>query len=436
MRGFTLVDVLVGAALASIIFIGIFGSFQLGFRVVRQTEMRIVAANIANEEMEMLRNLAYEDVGTVGAVIPYAEGTLEESKVVNRNDLDYDIETKVKYVIDPVDGVGGAEDTCPYDYKRVQVKAVWNGIPSGEVVFITDIAPDNLNEECLQDGGILKVNAFDAHGAMIVSPLIEILNPVNESVVDSATPDSGYHYFPLESGTYKIVVSKGNYSMSRTYGEDEITTPDKPHMDLEEGAMEEISFSIDRVSQISINTLTRVMIEGEEEVVPIRNVEFSLRGGKVVGWDSYSDPVYKYDQLLSTDATGGWSLLDMEWDNYYFSINPSTGLVLEEMTQPVEVAPNSTVDVDLYLTTERSLIVHVKDQSTDEPIFSSDVELENVGLTYLETRFTDEDGNAFFIPLEGATYNIQVAAPGYVEFNGTVPVTGNNTKIIILERIE
>ena len=66
MRGFTLIDVLVGITLMVIFFAGIFGLYQLGLKVVAQSENRIVATAIANEYLEMARNLPYADVGVQG----------------------------------------------------------------------------------------------------------------------------------------------------------------------------------------------------------------------------------------------------------------------------------------------------------------------------------------------------------------------------------
>ena len=56
-NGFTLVEVLVGTFLILIVFLGIFGAYQLGLRVVGQSRNQIVATAIANQEIENIRNL-------------------------------------------------------------------------------------------------------------------------------------------------------------------------------------------------------------------------------------------------------------------------------------------------------------------------------------------------------------------------------------------
>jgi len=438
-NGFTLIDVLIGSFLVSIIFVGIFGVFQLGFRVVAQGENRIVATNIANEKMEIIRTIPYASVGVIGAELPYVAGELAGEETINRNGRDYIVETKVKYIIDSADGLGAPEDVCPYDYKRVQVKVAWSGFWGGDVVFLTDIAPGNLAEECSETGSVLGLTVFDAYGVLIDTPLMKIIDPTSGEIIDSATPSGGRYYFPLSPGYYKAVVSKDGYSSARTYGDDEIIIPENPHPRLEEGEVVEIGFSIDRLSAFSVNTVSRIGAGEEEEIVPVGNVEFNLRGEKIIGYNGEEEPVYKYSKLHITDASGHIDISDMEWDDYFFSIDPQTNLVLEEISpspQPVALAPDTLLAVDLFVRAEDLLLVKVEDAETQEPIFSAEVELYNESLLYNETQDTNEKGETYFIPLEPATYNFSVAAPGYNPLEGTVSVSGVSTKIIQLERIE
>lgn len=438
-EGFTLIDVLVGAALASIVFVGLFGAYQLGFRVVRQTERRIVAANIANEEMEKVQGMSYENIGVLGASLPFADGTLSGDKTVTRNGVDYSVNSTVKYIIDELDGVAEPDDSCPYDYKRVQVKVIWGGVFGGEAVFITDLSPADLNEECLETGGILKVGAIDAYGQTIISPLIEVFDATTGETVDSATPDNGQHYFPLTEGSYQVSVSKSSYSSFRTYGTDEVAIPENSHLEVVEGSTTPITAAIDLLSQLSVDTLTRVQTDEGEEIVAVPNVEFSLRGDKLIGWDAEEEPVYKYEENLNSGQAGNIYLSDMEWDDYIFSIAPTTGFILEETDpapQPIELAPDTILEMDLYVATDYSLSVNVEDSQTGESVFSAGVTLSQSGLGYSEIQYTNEKGNTLFIPLEQAVYDIEVAAPGFNPYTSTVTITGNNQIDILLERVE
>lgn len=433
--GFTLIDVLVGSFLASLIFVGIFGAFQFGFWAFRQGEARIVATNIANARIEEIRNLEYGAVGTIGASLPYAEGGIVPQEAVERNGVAYNLETSIKYIVDDTDGVGMPEDECPNDYKKAEVVVSWSGIFGGEAVFVTDIAPEDLAEECVQAGGVIRIRAFNSHGEMVFSPLIEIFEAETEIFIDSASPDTGEHYFPLSPNTYKVVVGKEGYSTARTYGEDEVASPEKPHILLSEGEVEEMAFSIDYLSDFIINTLSE--IEEETKIVAVPGVEFGLRGEKIIGRDGDEEPVYKYEESFLSDSSGYVNVLDLEWDNYNFWVDPALGLNLvktEPEPQPIGLAPDTVQEVDLFVQAENSLLIKVEDLETTGPVFAADVRLFKTG--YDKSQFTDESGETYFLPLEITTYSIEAEAPGYNPATGAVLVSGYTTRTIQLERVE
>lgn len=253
-RGFTFIDVLVGIGLMVVVFSGILGAYQLSIKTVAQSKNKIIATAIAQGEIEKIRNLPYQSIGTVGAELPYAEGSLESSTSTEINNVVYAIERKIKYIADSADGL---TDSCPNDYKVVEAKVSWAGRFPGNIKLVSNVSPENLSQECETGGGILSASVFDAYGNMVLSPIIEVFNASDNSLVDSVTPFTGQHNFPLATSTYKVVVSKGeSYSSERTYGISEIAAPLKPHPIVLGGQLTEISFSIDKVSGFSVNTLS------------------------------------------------------------------------------------------------------------------------------------------------------------------------------------
>jgi hypothetical protein len=272
----------------------------------------------------------------------------ESSEVVTRNNIDYALETRVKYIVDEADGLASPDDPCPNDYKRMRVTVSWGGVFASEISLSADVFPENLGEECSETGGILSISVFDAFGIMVDSPLIEIFDPVSGERIDLATPSDGSYYFPLSPNTYKVVVSKSGYSEERTYGTDEIAIPEKPHPIVLEGEVTEMGFSIDQLSSFSVSTVSIV----EEETVAAPNITFNLRGDKLIGYDDNEEPVFKYSQDLTTDSQGELNIDGLEWDSYTFSIDPATGLDLvdtDPSPQPIDLLPNSFVHVTLML---------------------------------------------------------------------------------------
>jgi len=258
-KGFTLIEVLVGSALMLIIFIGIFGAFRLGMKMIGLSKNKTTATAIANQKLELIRNLPYDSVGISGG---YPDGVLQAVTSTIRNNTQFNIQTKVDYVVDSSDGVGEPEDSCPNDYKRAQITVAWSGQFGGSLSMVSNIVPKNIVEECAVVGGVLSVSVFDAFGVMIDSPLIEIKDPVSGNVITSASPVSGGHLFSLPAATYRIVISKAGYSREQTYGSGEmyqgheIITPENPNPIVIEGRLVEKSFSIDKLSTFLVETLS------------------------------------------------------------------------------------------------------------------------------------------------------------------------------------
>jgi type II secretory pathway pseudopilin PulG len=226
--GFTLVEVIIGVALMLIVFSGIFGAYRLSLKVVGLSKDKVVATAIANSQIEKIRNLPYASVGTLGAVLPQVSGTLDRMATETLDGENFTITTSVEYVIDPADGTG-ASDPCNWDYKSVSVIVYWSGPYAGSVAISTIVAPKSVVEEtqtCLaQPGGVLTVTVFDSHGLIVATPLISIYNIGGSIFYGSATPTTGIYSFPLAAGTYRVVVTKDGYTTARSYGTNEIATP-------------------------------------------------------------------------------------------------------------------------------------------------------------------------------------------------------------------
>jgi len=255
-KGFTLIEILVGIALMVIIFLGLYGAFHLGLKVVGQSKAKVTAISLANQKMEEIRNLPYNDIGTIGGIPP---GVLPETETIVRNSIKYTIKTTVLYVDDPFDELAPI-DTLPTDYKRAKVKVSWEGYFGGEVVLVTDIAPKGVETET--GGGTLKILVFNSQGEGVPQADIHIVNNQVSPSIDATYQSDDWGSLiiagaPTSTEAYQITVTKGGYSQDRTYGRDEVANPLKPHATVFEGQITEISFSIDKMSTFSIETRAR-----------------------------------------------------------------------------------------------------------------------------------------------------------------------------------
>lgn len=259
-KGFSLIETIIGVALLLVAFLGIFGAYQLGLKVIGQSKARIIAIALANQKIESARNLSYENIGTVGGIPP---GAILETEIIVRNNITFTVKTAVIYIDDSFDGLVPA-DALPNDYKRAKVKVSWGGLFGGDVVLITDITPKGL--ETTVGGGNLLITVFNASGLAVPQADIHLVNSSTTPPIDVnyQTNNEGKYLVagaPADVANYKIIVSKSGYSSARTYGTEEIANPQKPHATVIEGELTQTSFSIDRLSSFSINTLSQFGLE-------------------------------------------------------------------------------------------------------------------------------------------------------------------------------
>ncbi len=102
-RGMTLIDVLVGSALVLIIFYGLMGMLRASISVSALAKARAGAASLAQSQMEYLRGISYDSLGTVGGI---PAGVVPQTKTEVLNNETYTIYTYIQYVDDPADGIG------------------------------------------------------------------------------------------------------------------------------------------------------------------------------------------------------------------------------------------------------------------------------------------------------------------------------------------
>lgn len=113
-RGFTLVETLVGAVVLSLLAVAVYQSYAVVIATTIASRSKIAATLLANEAVEIMRNLPYTDV----AIAP--GGKVPADQMVTRDGTSFGVHTTIQSVDDPYDGMAPS-DTSPADYKRVQV---------------------------------------------------------------------------------------------------------------------------------------------------------------------------------------------------------------------------------------------------------------------------------------------------------------------------
>lgn len=289
-QGLTLIEVLISLVILAIISIGLYSLYTYTLKVINDNRARTGAVAIAEQRLEMIRNMPYNDVGTIGGI---PSGTITASEEIDLNNFIYTATSYVRYIDDPFDGLlGEPGETLNADYKQVEVQVSWRS-PFGtrSVDLSTIVAPRGI--ETVEGGGTLKISVFDADGQPVPLANVHIENnmvapPIS---VDHQTGVSGILLLPgtpesIEN--YSVTVTKDGYSTEQTCPTKSGTpnpicpvsiandTPTKPHLSVYEGELTEEGFTIDRVGTLNIYTISKGLADNWE--ISVEEIEDDKTG--------------------------------------------------------------------------------------------------------------------------------------------------------------
>src|SRR3989338_6915849 len=122
--GQVLLSILISIAVFAILTRAIFTLVASSFDLINFNRARITARHLAQEKIELVRNLAYSNVGTLEGIPP---GILLQEENVLRNGLNFVVKTSITYIDDDFD-LTAPDDTDPEDYKRVRIEVSLEGL--------------------------------------------------------------------------------------------------------------------------------------------------------------------------------------------------------------------------------------------------------------------------------------------------------------------
>lgn len=377
-KGFTLIEILVSVAILATVLAGVYAVIIYVFKLSYISRVRILETQIANEYIEIIRNLAYENVGTVGGV---PSGNWPATTTTLRNGITFSVNTTIRNADDPYDGtIGGSpNDASPADYKIVEVGVTCVSCTGGQIApqFLTArVAPKGL--ESASQNGALFIKVFDASGISVsgatvhitnnkVTPNIDITDTTNGNgdlqIIDTATSTEGYN----------ITVTKNGYTSDYTVAASESNpNPVKPPATVTTQMVTNISFSIDKVSAVNLSTINA-------QCAAISGITFNVSGSKIIGTNP---SIFKYSQNVTTNGSGEYALNNLEWDTYAFNMfNGSYDVGGTIPTLPLFLFPDTTQNLAVILKphTSNSLLVTVKDSGTKLPLSGVTITLTRNG---------------------------------------------------------
>jgi type II secretory pathway pseudopilin PulG len=447
--GFTLVETILGLVVMTIMVLAVTQLFISNLKTVTLGKARAISLSLANEQMEYLRDLPYQNVATLGGAI-YPPGTIPDSQTVSRGGYTFTLKTEVTYVDDPYDGyitcpcstgpaAGKPKDLNPADYKKSQVSVYLKS--NGQLV--SQITSDFAGKaaETASNTGILSVKVIDASGAAVANANVHIKNTTPNPDVDITTttdnqglvvipnlpPDSGNRYF--------VTASLPGYSSDYTEAEPNGTpTAVELNPNVLVQQITGITMAIDRTSTLAVHVV-------DTSGNPLSSKIIQITGAKALEKNGSSVSLYKYSQPSTTDGSGDITLANMEWDSYSFTPPSGYYLVSVSPLAPVALSPNGSLSTTVMLSTSStyprvSTFTPVIGQTGTSAIAlkftgtnllgSSTVTLKKSGQSdIIATGVSSQSGNTIL----NATINLTGAATGNWDVvvsnaNGTVTQTG------------
>jgi type II secretory pathway pseudopilin PulG len=451
--GFTLIEALVLLFIFALITVVFYQTFSIGTRSILEAKNRVGAVELANEKMEILRNLDYDAIGTKkwnGSAYAYGipPGDILEDENVSVNTHSYHVHTFVQYVDDPLDGkITGTSpiDSVPNDYKRVRIEVSWGDEgPDQSVALVSTFSPTGV--ETGASGGTLSLNVLDNTGAGIGQATVHIANNAVSPAVDLTTQtDSSGNILlpatPAANQSYVISVSKAGYYATTTYPPYPASPfdPVDVHGSVVEAAFNQKTMITDRMAQLTLATKDPFGAD-------LPNIAFRLEGGKKIGDATDTAlPVYDFSQDLDSGSGSDVSLSDRSSGNYVVTLSDTDRYRLlrlstnESAVDGFSLLPGVSADVVMTVADKEvpAVLVTVADQASGVPVEGASVHLTNGTLPYDETVQTDRYGQAYFPTaspgLTAGDYDVSVTAAGFSDYDGSVTVgSGLATKSVEL----
>lgn len=291
-------DVVIGTALVLVIFVALVGLLRSSLQIASLAKTRSIATSIAESQLEYVRALSYDQVGTQGGI---PAGPVAQNATTTVNGISFPVHTFIAYVDDPADGTGaGDSDGILTDYKVIKVSVSYfaNG-RTQSVNLVSRYAP--LGFETTAGGGTLQVNVVNAAGTGVPGATVHIVNSSVSPAIDLSTFSnaSGIVFLPgaPTSTQYQVFVSKNGYSSAQTYARDTNNqNPNPGYLTVVSNQTTTGTFAIDLLSTLAVNTY-----------LPIATYTFDDTFSSSANIASLSNTVVSSGIILASNA-GGYQL--------------------------------------------------------------------------------------------------------------------------------
>ena len=410
-----------------------------------ESKNRLGALALANEKMEIIRNLKYDSIGTQSGI---PSGNIPQNEDVTVNGKAYHVTTFIQYIDDSLDGIALADTNgITNDYKRVKITISWKGANniSQEIFLVSRFVPPGIEKAV--SGGTLFINVVNnVNGSTVGVPqsTVHIVNnnvsPAVNITVD--TDNSGNLIFPGAKASvlkYQITLTKSDYETVTTIDPNSVTyVPTDQNATVIDKGLTQKTITQNKLANLKVTT--RDYLNNS-----LPNVNFHITGGRALGTNNKVNPyvtIYNIDQDSVTNSSG-----EKDFNNISpgpFSLTPKGSLsgytFVTTDPAPTAVSPpvlsaggSLTIKMKFAANNVNALIVKVTSKKSGSIITGAQVKLTNAS-GYDQTVTTLGDGIAFFpldtTPLVAGSYTVLVKATGFKDNSSSITVSNLTTSSV------
>ncbi len=257
-QGFGLIDVIVGIALMLVLFLALFGVLRASLMLSTLAKAKAAAVELASTQMEYLRGLSYDAIGTVGGI---PAGTVPQTATSTVDGVTYVTHTFIEYYDDPADGLG-VNDTngITTDYKIGEVTVTYAiGDLAKSIVLVSNFAPPGI--ESTTSGGTLSLHVVNASGAGVGGASVHIVNASTSPAIDFTTFSNSNGFVTIggaaTSSEYQVYVSRAGYSSAQTYARtSQNVNPNPGYLTVTMNQTTSATFAIDALASLTLSTFS------------------------------------------------------------------------------------------------------------------------------------------------------------------------------------
>ncbi|HUY05313.1 MAG TPA: carboxypeptidase-like regulatory domain-containing protein [Candidatus Paceibacterota bacterium] len=358
LTGFSLIDVIVGVALLLVVFLALFSILRASLALSTLTKAKSAAVELASTQMEYMRGISYDALGTVGGI---PAGTITQYATSTVDGVPYTTHTFVEYADDPADGTG-ANDTngITTDYKIGEVTVSYSiyGLAKS-VSLVSNFAPPGI--ETSTGGGTLSLHVVDAGGADLGGASVRVVNDTLSPAVDFTTFTNTAGLVTIDgaatSSAYQIYVSRAGYSSAQTYAHTaQNVNPTPGYLTIVKNQTTSATFAIDQLATLTLSSFalatTTVFSDAFADASKLASQSETAAGGGALTLASQALSGSARSVTIAPGYLDGWGILSVAiatttGTSAVVHVDDASGTPLPDAVLPGNIAGFSSFPVSL-----------------------------------------------------------------------------------------